>query len=39
MTSQGRREKSGLFGSGFKVLEKIEQRLLFLFRIFANNKN
>jgi len=36
MTSQDRREKSGLFGFSFKVLE-IEQRLLFLFRIFAVN--
>jgi|GEM_PF-3091808 len=35
---QGRREKGGLLGFSFEVWE-IEQRLLFLFRIFANNKN
>jgi len=36
MVGQDRREGSGLLGFNFKVLE-IEQRLLFLFRIFAVN--
>jgi len=32
VVGQDRRKGSGLFGSGFEVLGKIEQRLLFRFK-------